>query len=230
MSLQNNAALVLVSAATGFIGLGIGYKIAEKRLTAEFEERLDKETNLLRRMHKPEYTTPQEMVEHLHGDEADEAIRSLVEYAGEKREPVAYDKIRTSQIQVVKDTADDEQVATRRVFEPSDDRGEIYVLTGDEYEADEAGYQHVTWTYYAADGVVTDVHEDRIEDYAKLIGTDFAQQFGAKNDDQNTVHVRNEVIMIDYEIIRSEGSYRQEVLGEEEAPPERPSQRINRGG
>lgn len=244
MSAQSTATLVLISAATGFIGLGIGYKIAEKRLTAEFEERMERETNAIRRMYKPEDDTPEDMVERLYGENI---VTIIDEYAGKEelldkvvgpeptvlvdvrpaRTPVAYEKIRPSTVEAT--AKEEETVTKRRVFEANDDRGEIYVISASEHEANEPGYENVTWSYYAADGVVTDIHEDRIEDFDKFIGTECLGKFGEVSGDANVVHVRNEIIMVDYEIVRSAGSYRQEVLGEE-APPDRPSQRMSRGG
>lgn len=222
---MTNLRLIATAAVSLAVGGAIGYKVAEKRLTVEFEARLEKETASLRRMYKPDFESPQDMVEKLHGA----AVTAMKEYTGE-REHVAYDKIRPSQVQVVKDEA--EEKPARTIFEAADDRGEIYPITLAEHTADEAGYEHVTWTYYAQDGVVTDDAEDVIEDHTKFLGEDFVEAFGRDDaGDDNVVYIRNEVVMIDYEIVRSPGSYVKEVLGEEYEPPvERPSQRINRGG
>lgn len=220
---MTNLRLIATAAVGLAVGSVIGYKYAEKKMLAEFEERLERETNLVRRMYKPEHETPQDMVEELYG----EAIK---EYQGEEgaapesKEPVAYHKIRPSSVEIAKK---EEKLIERSVFQPSEDRGEIHVITANEQQ--ESGYEQVTWTYYAKDGVVTDVHEDRIEDYAKFLGTDFIEMFGVGSDDENVVYIRNEVLMIDYEVVRSHGAYVEEVLNEEYKPIERPSQRI-RGG
>src|SRR3954463_5724665 len=172
--------LIATAAAGLALGIGIGYKVAEKRLGREFEERLEKETSLLRRMYKPDYQSPEEMVEALHGAGEVEAAEALKDYTSEGgsimgtpvrtiTEPVAYHKIvqTTAEKQAV-----EEKIITRSVFEPDPDRGEIYVISVDEYTENEPGYEQVTWNYYAKDRVVTDIHEDRIEDYEKYIGTD----------------------------------------------------------
>ena len=232
MNSRNSITLALVSVATGIAGFGLGYKYAERQLIRAFQERLDKETLHLRRMYKPDYNTPAEMVEDLHGvvDEhlLDEAMRAMVEYTGKTPEPFAYHKIKTSSVKVGE--KEEEPLKTRRIFEPDDDRGDIYMITAVENSESELGYENVTWSYFAGDGVVCDVHEDRIEDYANFLGTEFAEWFGLDPEgDDNVVYIRNQVLMIDYEICRSPGTYSQEVL-EEEPPPDRPSQRISRGG
>lgn len=225
---MTNLRLIATAAVCLTVGSAIGYKYAEKKLLSEFEERLERETNLVRRMYKPDHETPQDMVEKLHG----EALKIMEEYQNgtdespmvppqEPKEPVAYHKIRPSTVEIGKK---EEKVIHRSVFEPTDDRGPIFIISPEENE--EGGFENATWTYYAGDGVVTDIHEDRIEDFEKYIGTDFVNHFG----ESNTVYVRNEITLFDYEIVRSHGSYRQEVLGEEEPPQQRPSQRFNPGG
>lgn len=241
MNAQRTAALVLISAATGFIGVGIGYKLAEKQLVSEFEKRLDHEINLARRLYKTNHDTPEDMVKNLYGQAAirvtteideipdgSEADELLKKYAGKSPEPTAYHKIRTSEVKSSKSEAE-ESVVARRVFEVDDERGEIYVISAEEHAANESGYEQVTWSFYSGDGVMTDIHEERIEDYGVYIGDkNLEDLFGQDSGDPNVVCIRNEIVMIDYEIVRSLGTYRQEVLNEEPTPG-RPSQRMSRG-
>jgi len=227
---MTNLRLIATAVVCLAAGGAIGYKIADKKLGAEFEERLEKETNALRRMYKPDYKSPEDMVEQLHGD-ADEAgldaaIKAMKDYTNP--EPVPYHKIRTSTVEVPKEET---TVVERTIFEVADDRGEIYVISAEENAAAEAGYENVTWTYYARDGVITDNAEDVIEAPDNFLGIDALTKFGGISGDPNVVYVRNEILMIDYEIVRNPSSYVEVVLGEEYTEPvERPSQRINRGG
>lgn len=234
MGSQQTAAVVLISSATGVIGLGLGYMIAQKRLTAEFEERLERETNSIRRLYgavkKIEEASLEDAPEVPEEEIPDGVKESLLDYQGDKREPVAYDKIRTTT--AVKEKVEvTETLVNKNVFVERDERGEIYVVSEDEHG--EQDYIEVTLTYYAGDGVVTDANEDRVEDYDTVIGDDFVNKFG----EDQVVYVRNDSLCIDYEIVRSAGSYRKEVLGEEdeEAPAlpsgrPRPSDRINSSG
>lgn len=74
------------------------------------------------------------------------------------------------------------------------------VIDADEFGALE-DYDMVTLTYFA-DGVVADDLDEIIDDYEKLIGTEFIQIF---NDfDATSVYVRNDEWQIDYEIIRDD--------------------------
>lgn len=216
--------LRLIATAVVSLGVGglIGYKYAEKKLIADFETRLDRELDVTRRLYKTDYSTPQEMVAKLHGD----AAVAMEEYRGEEsedNEPVAYHKIRTSNVKI---KPQEEKVTTRKVFEPEDDRGEIYVISVNEHTEGESGYEKVTWTYYAKDNVVTDDQDDRIEDAENFLGERFFDHFGKESGDDNVVYIRSEVVMIDYEIIRSPNAYVEDILGEEYNVPVRPSQRM----
>lgn len=216
-----NLRSIAIAAGSAAVGAFLGYKYAEKKLITEFEERLDIETNTLRRMYKPEYDSPQDMVDKLHGD----AVVAMREYQGnDDKQPVAYHTIRKTTAQKAEEES---TVVQRSVFEPSEDRGAIYLISAGEHGDSDVGFEQVTWTYYAKDGVVTDVHDHLIEDYTKFLGEDFVDKFGQDSGDPNVVYIRNEIALIDYEILRSEGSYVEEVLQEEYTPPaERPSQRM----
>lgn len=59
-------------------------------------------------------------------------------------------------------------------------------------------------TYYA-DGVLTDINDDIIDDYESLIGTDALNSFGKFEDD--CVYVRNDELKTDYEILKDTNEY-----------------------
>lgn len=238
---MNKFHLIATAAGGVALGIGIGYKIAEKRLMVEFEERLERETNSVRKFYQVVTDKPdldeiaaEERADELHA----EALQAMLAYEGEKKEPVSYHTIRKSGIKPG-EPPEEKQPANQNIFQERDERGEIFVITGDEYEEGELEYIQTTLTYYAEDGVVTDIHEDRIEDYSGILGDNFAQEFGKHNDDENVVHVRNNVLCIDYEVVRHSSSYRKAVLDDHEGEPElpsgrdraqRPSDRMTRGG
>lgn len=229
-----NPRLIATAAVAMAIGGLVGYKVAERKLMREFEERLDRETDALRRMHKTDYKSPEDMVEQLHG----EAVEAVREYQAEGgtvmgtpvhvvTSPVAYDKIRPSTVKVNRDEPE-EEVVRRRVFEPDEEHGPIFIISAEENA--EGSYEDATLTYYAQDGVITFANDEVMEDREKFIGgTDVAalENFGGISGDDNVVYVRNEVLLMDYEILRHPGSYVKEVLDQEYVPPtERPSQRM----
>lgn len=59
--------------------------------------------------------------------------------------------------------------------------------------------------YYYTDGVLADVDDDIFEDIDEHIGSDFASYFGEH--EQDSVHIRNDKLKIDYEILLSQRAY-----------------------
>lgn len=82
---------------------------------------------------------------------------------------------------------------------------DVYVISPDEV-GDFEDYDVVTLTYYA-DDVLTDSDDNPIdkEDLDDYVGSDFAEHFGDYEDD--AVHIRNDRLEIDYEILRDLRNY-----------------------
>lgn len=77
-----------------------------------------------------------------------------------------------------------------------------YVIPPEEY--DENDYETESLTYYA-DGVLTDIYDNIIEDVEGTVGKDSLTHFGEFEDD--SVFVRNDERQIDYEILLDSDKY-----------------------
>jgi hypothetical protein len=98
-----------------------------------------------------------------------------------------------------------------------------YVIHMDEKDEFEH-YQDSTLTYYEADDVLAN-ERDEIMDAAereRVIGEKNLERFGEGTDDPSTVFVRNDVLEMQFEIIKSSGSYTEEVQGFEHSDYEYP--------
>ena len=82
-------------------------------------------------------------------------------------------------------------------------RKEPYIISPDEFQED-MGYTAITF-YYFADGVLTDENQEIVDDVENSVGRDFADHFGDYEDD--CVHVRNERLMCEYEILLDQRTY-----------------------
>lgn len=78
-----------------------------------------------------------------------------------------------------------------------------YVISPDEFQEDLA-YRAITF-YYFTDGVLTDENQEIVDDVKNSVGLDFADHFGDYEDD--SVHVRNERLMCEYEILLDQRTY-----------------------
>ena len=90
---------------------------------------------------------------------------------------------------------------------------EPFIIRPEEYGEIHA-YETLSLNYYA-DGVLTDELDNPIEDVESLVPADFADHFGEYEDD--VVHVRNDNLECDYEILRDLRKFT-DVVGEYRYP------------
>lgn len=77
-----------------------------------------------------------------------------------------------------------------------------YVITPDEYDCSE--YEPTTLNYYA-DGVLTDIYDNKIDNIDEIVGLESLNHFGEYEED--TVYVRDDNEQRDYEILRNSEEY-----------------------
>lgn len=219
-------------------GAAVGYKIAEKRLAAEFEERLAQETAEMRVFYssvKQKYDTPQEAVKDLIEEVPEEPV---VEDPRVNPQKIAYHKIVKTEAYKEAESDENEEGAAvaaeeeirHNVFVTKPDPDKPYVISQEEFMANESGHNQVTLTYYEKGGVLTDERDDILDDATNMVGEWFASSFGEGSSDDSVVHVRNDKIGIEFEICKSERSYEEDVLGESENGVESPHDRLRREG
>ena len=149
---------------------------------------------------------------------AQEEIDSIKEFYGEKMHEI--DK-NDSDIPVVRDEDVEEYKTSIQSFgyaEISDEisanpipvppvetepTNEPYVISPEEY-GDIEDYTLLGFTYYA-DCVLTDENNEIVEDADECVGWESLKHFGDYEED--SVHVRNDRLRCDYEILRNEQTY-----------------------
>lgn len=92
---------------------------------------------------------------------------------------------------------------------------EPYVISPLKFAEEDEDYEVVSLTYHA-DGILVDDMGELIEDAESIVGTEFPEHFGEYTEDPDTVYVRNERLMTDYEIQRDLDSYAASVDPNEE--------------
>ena len=104
-----------------------------------------------------------------------------------------------------------EKITTNYMNEKEEDdmTYEPHVIPPDDF-GEKFGYDTVSLTYYA-DGILTDIYDNIIEDVDDLVGEDSLNHFGEYEDD--SVFVRNDAKETDYEILRDERTY-SDVMGD----------------
>lgn len=220
---QSSLTLLGVSVSSMLIGAGIGYIVAEKRLAARFDKRLKTETEEMREfytIHEKKYPTPQDAAADLIG-------ASLLTVEEKEAQRVEYNKI-TKEYKPEDDPEEElaieaevGAVLASNVFDDQTNRDKPYIITQEDFMQNQLGYEQGQLTYYELDEVLTDERETVIENIDETIGEKNIQ-FGIGSSDVNVVHVRNEKLRMDFELVRSESSYAKEVLGLDEIPEQKP--------
>lgn len=86
-----------------------------------------------------------------------------------------------------------------------------YVIHQDEYS--DRGFSGVTLTYYEGDDILCDEHNKPIDNKDQLIGEENLARFGHGSGNPNIVYIRNELLSIDIELLKDDGSYVEKLHG-----------------
>lgn len=81
-----------------------------------------------------------------------------------------------------------------------------FVITELEFGNENHDYEKLTLLYYD-NGIITDENDDIIEKPLEVIGEDTLAYFGYGSDDKDLLYVRNNILRIDYEILRQNTNY-----------------------
>ena len=96
---------------------------------------------------------------------------------------------------------------------PKRNKHHPYVIHQDEFKENNNDYTQLTWTYYAADNILLDEHDEVVVRPELTVGEMNLKRFGDGSDDENVVFIRNDRIEIEWEVCRTLKSYEEEVLG-----------------
>jgi hypothetical protein len=87
-----------------------------------------------------------------------------------------------------------------------------YVITAEEYGANELDFRQTSLTWYEGDEVLTDEKDTPIYDVPTTVGE---MKFGHGSHDQSICYVRNEKLRAEYEVILDHGSFQVQVMGQD---------------
>lgn len=99
-------------------------------------------------------------------------------------------------------------------FEPLDrsarDSNRPYIIELMEYINSDLNYNQNTLTYFEGDGVLVDDLKQPIQNVNQVVG-ERNLQFGNGSEDANVVYIRNEDLEVDFEVVRADGRFADEV-------------------
>lgn len=231
----HSTTVVIVGVGVGIaVGAGVGYVITKRLLDTKYQkfyaEVAEEEISQMRDHFRKRAIADDER-------KAKGDIEDVVESLGYKP-PVEAEDQRPPEVEV---EIAKEQVETRNVFEADQPtaeetgdplvvwdfareqesrvEGKPHVIHKTEFdEGEEAGREHVSYTYFSGDDVLTDERDAPIDNMDELVGLENLDRFGHGSEDPNIVYVRNESLGLDMEICRSEGEFAKEVAGVDPDP------------
>lgn len=200
-------------------GSAAGYFFAKSQLQSEFDEQMKLEIaqtkEFYARYYKTkEFETPETAVETLVPAAAD-ALRS---YQGINPAPSVTEEHRKKAQETLRNIFSD------KAEEPSEsvlpEREKLnrteeapYVLEKDEYFENESGYTQSSLTYFDGDGILTDARDDVIDEVDKTIGEYNLKKFGHGSGDPRVVYIRNDVLELEFEVLKHDATYKKHVAG-----------------
>ena len=227
----------------GILGLGalvaagyIGYRYADKRMNAHYEEMTLKEIEQAKkfyaRLHKkgPEHESPEKVVESL----AKDAGKAVRDYQGEA-EAARAQAPDEEDSEDVEENSEAEQEASEdvevnvfadlavqdehmdEVDVESRDPESPYIITEEEFLANESDFSQTSITFYAGDSTLADERDQEIPYLDPIVGANNVSEFGRGSSDPRIVYIRNERLSTDFEVVKHDGKFAHEVMGLEHA-------------
>lgn len=170
-------------------GAGVGTAVTWQFFKNKYERIANEEIASVKEYYKCTRETTLETTEE-ESSESTETIEDISEV-----EEAEYKNLAANYNTVTNENDNEEKGDVKMVGRP-------YVIKPEEFDG--KGYDVVSLTYYA-DKVLTDEHDNPIEDIDYLIGEDSLEHFGEYEDD--SVFVRNDELKTDFEILLDEASF-----------------------
>lgn len=85
-----------------------------------------------------------------------------------------------------------------------------YVIHKDEFWSNEMGFHQSTLTYYDGDDILADEEDTPVYNHDGVVGP---LKFGHGSGDEKVVYIRNEARRAEYEVIKDQGLFSEQVLG-----------------
>lgn len=212
------------------VGSVAGYLFAKRQLETEYAERTEREIaeakEFYRRAHKQDgFETPAAAVESLLLNEAADAMETYTTDDDADMPPedyVAETETAVHEVKTIQRSDYVGEVVTKNVFNnigieklgvENRTSDKPYVISLGEYMDNEWRHEQTNFTWYEGDFVLADSVDENVEDVDGTVGRFNLKCFGIGSEDPNNVLIRNEKLKMDFEVLRSTGKYKVEVLG-----------------
>lgn len=193
--------------ATGVAATGATYFYTQKKIFADIDDAIAEEmAKTFKFIQSDEFLkskSPIELVEEKNYDTVEEII--------EDQDYVSSDDT-GDKVEVAKNVFTDmKQIEFDQADVDNRDPEKPYIITHDEFY--ESENQMVTLTWFEGDEVLADEKDAHIPDVDRVVGEDNLLRIGYGSGDPNILYIRNEKMEVDFEVVKNEGKYTEQVLG-----------------
>jgi hypothetical protein len=236
---KNPKALIGIALLTGVVvGSAATYLVVRQKLTSRLQAEADEQIQDVKDhyaiLNKTGPNGDLAALASVYSDEERAEGKQIVEREGY----MAYDKVRPSTEKVIEvveeitvtqaiveatlpiernvfesDNADDYFIFAEELEKRAEKPDEPFVITKEEWDANETDYDQAELTYYEGDDVLTDSKEKPVEDTDGVVGNENLLRFGHGSGDPKVVYIRNNNLSLDFEMSHSSGKFAKEVLG-----------------
>lgn len=204
-------AFVAVASSTTAAVAGT-YVVLKRQFEEEYQSRLEKEIRDTKVFVMHKAAIKEQTVEELDAEieaTVSEAVELMKDYNPDARVEGYKDNLREITKNVFTNAStrelEPEEILARNTLEP-------YIVSEDEFA--EGEYITVNLEYYLDDQcLITTEDTQLVDNVDKIVGEENLTKFGHGSGDPTLVYVRNDVLEVDYEITKCEGSYAQIHLG-----------------
>jgi hypothetical protein len=193
----------LIGAGVGAaLGFGLAYRVAESRMKTKYQGLAINEISKMREHYfqKAKAAEPKppivEAVKERYSEVELQAIKEANEkFPAEEEEVGALEEM--------------EEIAGWDYKYETSHRSQNtpYIIHFDEFTENEPEHDQVSYIYYEGDGALSDTRDTTVDNIDMIVGLKNLRRWGHGSHDPNIVHIRNERLHMDMEVLRDPGSF-----------------------
>lgn len=192
---------IIIKAGIFAAGLGIGFFAGKKFYQEKYRKMADEDIASVNEMTTRRINDMKKAIMDLDADEEENVENSTTEDI----EDISDEELKTNERIVMQYNKAVKKEGEVESIRQKPTKAMIYVISEEEY-MEEGDYDKVSLEYFEGDKTLVDDRDIPVDDPDAIIGEGTLDDFVISDDAE--MYVRNDNISIDYELTKSEGSYR----------------------
>lgn len=197
---------VIIKAGIFAAGLGIGFFAGKKFYQEKYRKMADEDIASVNEMTTRRINEMKQAIMDVDAEEEENVEISTTEDI----EDISDEELKTNERIVMQYNKAVRKEGEVESIRQKPTKAMIYVISEEEF-MEEGDYDKVSLEYFEGDKVLVDDRDIPVDDPDSIIGEGTLDDFAISED--NEMYVRNDNISVDYELTKSEGSYRDFIDG-----------------